>query len=852
MTVSPHLKLDTRRPTRGFILAAAAITLLIVILAVSVFALVTREREAAREQAELRAGFLAQSFADHASHTLDMTALLVQFMIGEIELGRRSGRPVGTQLPAPVLDRLVSLTQSRGIAIYNAEGQVTLLVSGQPAVFEQAREVLLSRHRGAGIEFSIASFGGDPDSGATQLVLSQRIDESNGGFGGIVAVNLNTQGLRDFYQAGAPVGIDAVALLDRGGAVIAQWAGDRAAPEPDMLSTFRRIARSGRGTQWADDRLVAWYQLRDFPFTVAVAAGPGIVEHRWNTADLRYGLMLALLAAGAVASLLLIHRQLRQRGQADTLLHGFLANPPLIMSLRDPAGRYIMANARFCSVFGIDESAVVGRKPTEIFPDHRGRRMEREFAETVAAGRALTFEARTLTTEGERDLLILRFPIYDSARRLVGLGTVSLDITARKQAEEALRQSEADLRRQAVELERLAQDNARQREAAEMANRAKSEFLAHMSHELRTPLNAIIGFSQLLELDRGGRLTPEQKEQIGHIHSGGEHLLNLINEVLDLSGIESGRITLSFEKVGAAATLADVRDTVALLARKAGVALVDSGGSTDAAVRADPMRLRQILLNLASNAIKYNREGGRVELAASRTADGRVRFTVSDTGKGIPPERQAELFQPFQRLGAEHSSVEGTGIGLAIAKRLSEAMQGSIGFDSVPGEGTRFWVDLPAAAGEVPPARDTAAPSEALACRTLRGRTLLYVEDNPANLRLVETILGTVDDVAFLSAPTPRLGLELAAAHRPDVIILDLNLPEMSGFELLARLQAMPETRHIPVLALSAAAIPRDVQAGLAAGFRHYLTKPIDVQLFLATITQVLERAPQRRAAVGE
>lgn len=257
MTPSSHLKFVAQRPMRGFILAAAATALLIAILAVSVLALVMREREAARDQAELRAGFLAQSFADHASRTLDMTALLVQFMTGEIELGRRSGRPLSTQLPAPVLDRLVSLTQARGIAIYTAQGELMLRVSGQPAVFEQARDELFSRHRGSALEFSITSLGGDADSGATQLLLSQRIDEPDSRFGGIVAANLNTQGLRDFYQAGAPVGINAVALLDRSGSVIAQWAGVRAAPPSDTLAAFRRVAGSGRGTEWHGDTLLA-------------------------------------------------------------------------------------------------------------------------------------------------------------------------------------------------------------------------------------------------------------------------------------------------------------------------------------------------------------------------------------------------------------------------------------------------------------------------------------------------------------------------------------------------------------------------------------------------------------------
>jgi|GEM_PF-2514184 len=681
---------------RGFRLAAAAIALLIVILAVSVFALVAREREATRDQAELRASFLAQSFADHASRSLDMTALLVQFMTGEIELGRLSGRPVSTQLPAPVLDRLVSLTQSRGIAVYTADGQLALRVSGQPAVFEQAREELVSRHRGAGLDFSIVSLGGDADSGAAHLVLSQRIDEPDGRFGGIVAVNLNTDGLRDFYQAGAPVGIDSVALLDRSGAVIAQWSGSRATPAPDTLAAFRRIAGGGRGSEWQGETLLAWYQLRDFPFTVAVAAGSGIVEHRWASEALRYGLMLALLAAGAAISLWLIHRQLRRRAQADALLQGFIANPPLIMSLRDPSGRYIMANERFCTVFGITESAIVGRKPTDVFPAPRGERMEREFAETVAAGRAMTFEVRTYTSEGDRDLLILRFPIYDSGQRLLGLGTVSVDITERKKAEEALRRSEADLRRQAEELEHLAQDNARQREAAEMANRAKSEFLAHMSHELRTPLNAIIGFGEIIEKQIYGARWDKYGAYAEDIRRSGQHLLGVINDILDVSKIESGRYSISRER----SNLHELVDTCLRLVRaraaENSIVLADHLPHDLPPVRVDQRATKQVLLNLLSNALKFTPPGGTVAVEAELGSAGAFKLRVRDSGTGIEPEHLIRIFEPFWHSASRirHNS-EGTGLGLTISKKLMELQGGDITIESEPGRGTIATISFP-------------------------------------------------------------------------------------------------------------------------------------------------------------
>jgi CheY-like chemotaxis protein len=389
------------------------------------------------------------------------------------------------------------------------------------------------------------------------------------------------------------------------------------------------------------------------------------------------------------------------------------------------------------------------------------------------------------------------------------------------------------------------------RAEAETANRAKSDFLARMSHELRTPLNAVIGFAQMLELDPSQTLTDKQREYGRYILRGGEHLLKLVNEVLDLAGVEAGRLSMSIERVFVVEALAGIDEIMRPVADKAGVtfAVASSAGLPD--VRADSLRLRQVLINLVANAIKYNRQGGAVTVSAMPRVDGRMRFVVSDTGHGIPAGRQTDLFEPFHRLGAEYTAVEGTGLGLALAKRLVEAMHGTIGFSSEPGRGSTFWIELPvetapAAAAETPVA---AAP---LAAAATAGRcTVLYVEDNPANLRLMEHLLSTLPDVAMLSAPTPQIGLGLAMARRPDVIVLDLNLPGMSGYEVLTRLKAMPETRDIPVMALTAAALPGDVRRGLAAGFLRYLTTPIDARALFAAIDVALAARGRGQADVA-
>jgi PAS domain S-box-containing protein len=373
------------------------------------------------------------------------------------------------------------------------------------------------------------------------------------------------------------------------------------------------------------------------------------------------------------------------------------------------------------------------------------------------------------------------------------------------------------------------------------ASAAKSEFLASMSHELRTPLNAILGFAQLLQRDAKHPLTERQLDRLQYVLRGGEHLLRLIDDVLDLSRIETGRIAISSEPVDVREVLGEVASTLAPMAERAGITLAppewQPGVPEPPRVLADRTRLAQILMNFGSNAIKYGKPGGHVRVQVG-VVGAMLRLTVIDDGIGIPAEQQEKIFEPFQRAGQETGPIEGTGIGLTIARRLTEMMQGRVGFSSEVGRGSEFWVELAPfrqAAADIP-ALTRAARRSALAAEPARYK-IVYVEDNPSNIAFMRDLIGELASVELITAPNAELGLELVRAHRPDAVILDVNLPGMSGFEAAAQLRAGPETRDIPIIGLSAAALPRDAARAKQAGFHRYLTKPVKV----AELTEVLE-----------
>jgi signal transduction histidine kinase/CheY-like chemotaxis protein len=387
-------------------------------------------------------------------------------------------------------------------------------------------------------------------------------------------------------------------------------------------------------------------------------------------------------------------------------------------------------------------------------------------------------------------------------------------------------------RRVAAPLERGALAAA-QLEAAESASQAKNEFLSRMSHELRTPLNSVLGFGQLLQLDP--KLDDGEREHVNHIVRGGQHLLELINEVLDISRIESGTLSLSPESVGVGDAVREVVALVSPLAAEREIELTVEPTCVGY-VMADHQRLKQVLLNLLSNAIKYNRHAGRVMIRCKRASAG-VALEVADTGPGIPADRLPGLFEPFDRLGAEHRGIEGTGLGLALSRSLVEVMGGTLTAESRPGEGAAFTVTLPVAPA---PAELAPVPVPVDPDTALNAARVLYVEDNTANFRLVEELLTSRRPVEILPAIQGRLGVELARRHRPDLILLDLHLPDMPGTVVLAQLKADPATERIPVLIVTADATPGRERRLLDAGAFALVTKPFDVPAFLRTVEAAL------------
>lgn len=505
----------------------------------------------------------------------------------------------------------------------------------------------------------------------------------------------------------------------------------------------------------------------------------------------------------------------RRRAEEKLLLfREMITNAHDPISIMDLQGRFTYQNPAHASLTGFSDDELLGKTPALFLGDAAFASICQDLAKTQSYRGELI--ART-KAGALKDLDLSVFTVRDAAGQPLCFVAIKRDITERKEAEEA-------------KLAKL---------SAERANQAKSEFLSRMSHELRTPLNATLGFAQLLELDA---LSPEQQQHVQQILKGGRHLLALINEMLDIARIEAGRITVSLEPVSASTVIGEAVDLVRPQAAARNIQFrMPSMREEPVYVRADQERLKQVLLNLLSNGVKYNREGGTLTVSCQPIPEGRCRITIADTGDGIPPALLSRLFTPFDRLGAD-SRIEGTGLGLVLSRGLITAMGGALSVDSVVGQGTSASVDLPLSA--LPTTHATVVSDKVQVSAPVSGGafTILCVEDNLPSYQLVERLVARRPGIRLISAMQGNLGVELAASHRPDLILLDLNLPDISGEEVLRRLRERPDTAPIPVVMLSADAMQKQIDKLLAAGAREYLTKPIEVTRFYALLDELMAK----------
>ena len=521
-----------------------------------------------------------------------------------------------------------------------------------------------------------------------------------------------------------------------------------------------------------------------------------------------------------------LEAEIAERKQAEAALHKWAhifehAEWGVVIGSAD-GQRLELMNPAFARMHGYTVEELTGQPIVDVFAPEARAGLPAQIRLAHEKGHH-TFESRHIRKDGAVfPALVDVTTVRDEAGQIAYRAVNVQDITEHKRAEEEIHKA---------------------KEGAERANRAKSEFLSRMSHELRTPLNAILGFAQLMEMDE---LTPAQAQGVKHTLKAGRHLLDLINEVLDLARIESGRLAFSPEPVQLRGVIQETLDLVGPAAAARNLTLAFPASPLhDGCVRADRQRLKQVLLNLVSNAVKYNREGGAVtvttDLTDLSTPVRSIRINIHDTGPGIAPENLSRLFEPFDRLGAEQSQTEGTGLGLAVAKKLTEVMGGTIGVESVVGAGSTFWVELPVTESPLKgTARLRALVEDIVADETKTG-TVLYVEDNLSNLELVKAILARRPAIKLSTANQGWQAVRLAREHRPGLILLDLNLPDMHGSEALRRLRADEQTHAIPVVVISADVTPGQIQRLREAGAHDYLTKPLDVHKFLEVVDEVMK-----------
>jgi len=511
-------------------------------------------------------------------------------------------------------------------------------------------------------------------------------------------------------------------------------------------------------------------------------------------------------------------RDVTERRRTEQLFRGLLEAAPDAIVIVDADGIITLMNAQSESMFGYQRSELIGSPIEVLVPgrfsgDHAGHRT-RYSEDPAPRAMGIGLELFAVRKDGtELPVEISLSPFHTETGLLV---TAAIrDVTERRRVEEESKGAKLE---------------------AERANLAKSDFLSRMSHELRTPLNAILGFGQLLEMER---LTNRQEESLHQIMKAGRHLLELIDEVLDISRIEAGRLPMSPEPVAVESALSEAVQLVVPLARQRSIVFEERQGCTGKYLLADRQRLRQVLLNLLSNAVKYNKTGGSIVIDCEEVPGPQIRISIRDTGPGIPEELQERIFLPFDRLGADDSEIQGTGLGLPLSRGLIETMGGTLTVLSSDAEGSTFSFSLPMVEGPEAGVEEILS-GETQGAGSTKEWTLLYIEDNMSNLKLIERVLELRPNVKMLSAMQGNIGLDLAHQHVPNMILLDLHLPDIQGEEVLARLRSDPATREIPVVIITADATPGQVQRLIASGAAAYLTKPLNVSQFLELLDELL------------
>jgi PAS domain S-box-containing protein len=749
---------------------------------------------------------------------------------------------------ASVMATLASLRAShQGIAVAflaDPTGRLIDILPATPSILGQDfsfrdwyRGVMASGHPYVSEAYQTAATGNARVVAAAALVHGLDILGRPGPVLGVLVAAYDLSTVQGFVDRFATADDVHLTVTDQHGVVVAapgatSNANALVSERTNPAVTAALAGRSGTITLGQGDRRalsayapvsgIGWTVRAEVPTESAFASA----VHLRATVEAIAGVLGLILLGGVALLWVTLRRRDRaesRRHESEAFLDSVIENIPDMVFVKDADDlRFVRLNRAAEDLLGRRRADLIGKNDFDFFPDEQAEFFVAKDREVLAGTGVVDIAEEPIdTSAGERRILhTKKIPLRDAAGEPRYLLGISEDVTDRHAAELALAQA---------------------KDEAVRANRAKSEFLSRMSHELRTPLNAILGFAQLLEIEE---LSVDQDESVEQILRGGRHPLALINEVLDISRIESGSLALSAEAVDVGEVLDETVALIRSLANERRIT-VDLAENTAGPhmVRADRQRLKQILLNLASNAVKYNRENGLVRFSHQQSADGWLRIEVADTGPGLSPEQLDRLFVPFDRLGAEQTDVEGTGIGLALSRRLAEAMGGRLEAVSTPGRGTTFAIELPTATDpadgfdgfdELGPPVAVAPPAES----TTGG--VLYVEDNPANVRLVERVLAQRGGLALVTSAEGAPTLALARRHRPDLILLDVHLPDVSGEAVLAQLRADPATVSIPVIMVSADATPGQIDRLLAAGADDYLTKPIDVARLLALLDTVL------------